>query len=89
MAKRKRKPDGETFRSEVPLTVWPPTLTQHPSAFAQTLNRIWGRGLSILAGAVLMGLGFFVLGGPLGTILGLLGVAMIAAAFAWNWLQRR
>jgi|GEM_PF-6015750 len=89
MAKRKRKPEGETFRSEVPLTIWPPTLTQQPTTFARTLNRIWGRGLSILAGALLLGLGFFVLHGTLGTVLGLLGAAMIVAALVWNRLHRR
>lgn len=91
MARRKRKRDGngETFRSEVPVTVWPPTLTQQPTAFARTLNGIWGRGLSILAGAFLMGVGFFVLGGVDGILLGLVGVALVVGALAWHRMRRR
>lgn len=88
MAKRKRKPEGETFRSEVPLTVWPPTLTQQPTAFARGLSRIWGRGFSILVGSVLLGAGIFA-GGTLGTLMGLLGAAMIVAALVWHRLGRR
>ena len=88
MAKNKRKHEGKTFRSEAPITVWPPTLTTQPRAFARTLSRIWGRGLSIIAGAVLMGIGFFVMEESGGTFIGLVGAAMIAGALAWNWFQR-
>ena len=89
MARRKRNGNGEIFRSEVPLSVWPPTLTQRPSAFIQALHGIWGRGLSILVGAGLMGSGFFVLGGVDGILLGLVGAAMVVGALAWHRMRRR
>ena len=85
MAKRKHQREGKIFHAEAPLSVWPPTLTQRPRAFALSLRRIRGRGLSILAGAVLMGLGFFVMEGGGGNVLGLVGAAMVVAALAWHW----
>lgn len=84
MAKHPRKRKHETFRSEAPLTVWPPTLTRNPTAFARRLSRIWGRGISILVGALLLGLGFFVLGGGLGSLLGGIGALMIVGALVWD-----
>jgi len=87
MARRKRKTPEETFHAEMPSTVWPPTVTQRPVAFVQSLRRRWGRGLVILAGAVLVGVGFFVLAGAGGTAMGLLGAAMIGAALAWERIR--
>lgn len=87
MAKPKRKAQGKTFHSEVPSPVWPPTLTEQPAAFVERLSRVWGRGMSILGGTVLLGMGFFVLGGALGTGLGVLGIVMLASALAWNRLH--
>ena len=88
MAKNTRKHEGETFRSEAPTTVWPPTLTTQPRAFARTLSRIWGRGISILAGAALMGIGFFVIEGAGGIAIGLVGTVMVATALAWHWFRK-
>ncbi len=84
MAKRKRKKREEIFRAEVPMTIWPPTLTQRPSAFVRALNQVWGRGMSILGGASLVGLGFFVWDGEIGMVLGGLGLAMIVGALIWH-----
>lgn len=75
-----------TFRSESPPTVWPPTIGRRPVDFTETLRRNQGRGASILTGALLMGLGFFVWEGGLGLALGILGAVMVAGAFLW---QRR
>ena len=88
MGKQKREQEGKTFRSEAPITIWPPTLTTQPRAFARTLSRIWGRGLSLIAGAALMGIGFFVIEGAGGSAMGLVGVVMIVTALVWNALKR-
>ena len=84
MAKRKRKTTPETFRSEMPSTVWPPTIPVRASAFVSSLRRVRGRGMAILAGALLMALGFFVIHGSVGTLLGVLGALMVLGALVWD-----
>jgi len=88
MGKQKREHEGKIFRSEAPITISPPTLTTQPRAFVRTLSRIWGRGLSLIAGAALLGIGFFVIEGADGSAIGLLGVVMIVTALVWHRWRR-
>lgn len=78
----------ETFEAEMPSTVWPPTVTQHPVAFVASLRRLWGRGLALLIGALGVGVGFFVIHGPWGQAMGGLGAAVFAVALLWEFVRR-
>ena len=88
MPRRKRREVEPEFQAEMPSTVWPPTVTQRPVAFVQSLRHMWGRGIALIVGAVLMSVGFFVVHGAGGTAMGVLGAVMIAAALLWDRLRR-
>ena len=58
------------------------TAAAHPSPFINFMRGFWGRAIRVVAGLILVYLGFFVIGGNGGTIIGLVGIVPIVAGVA-------
>lgn len=59
-----------------------PTSPEEPSTFINFMRSFAGRAIRVAAGLILVYVGFFVLGGAAGTLVGLIGFAPIVAGLA-------